>query len=70
MSVCGIVKDGLSKSVHSLRPQGHRDTLRKLVEGMYALFCSRFVQEQESDSLRKSLDHCIKLLHKCCELYT
>ena len=35
---------------------------------MYGLFCSRYVQEQESDSLRESLDHCIKLLHKLCEL--
>ena len=51
----------------SPQPQDHRETLQQLVERMYALFCTRFVQEQESDSLRKSLDHCIKLLHKCCE---
>ena len=47
--------------------QAHRETLQLLVERMYSLFSSRFVQEQESDSLRKTLDHCIKLLHKCCE---
>ena len=50
--------------------QTHRETLQSLMEGMYALFQSRFVQEQESDSLRESLDHCIKLLHKCCEIIT
>ena len=50
--------------------QTHRETLQSLMEGMYALFQSRFVQEQESDSLRESLDHCIKLLHKCCEIMT
>ena len=47
--------------------QTHRETLQNLVERMYALFLSRFVQEQEGDSLRETLDRCIKLLHKCCE---
>jgi inositol 1,4,5-triphosphate receptor type 1 len=45
----------------------HRETLQNLVERMYALFLSRFVQEQEGDSLRETLDRCIKLLHKCCK---
>jgi hypothetical protein len=50
-----------------LKIQVHREILQQLVERMYALFQSRFVQEQESDILRESLDHCIKLLHKCCK---
>ena len=57
----------ITSHIYTAIDQAHRETLQNLVERMYALFQSRLVQEQESDSLRESLDRCIKLLHKCCE---
>ena len=48
--------------------QAHRETFKNLLDKLYNLFSSRIVQDSESDDLRKNLDHCIKLLHKCSEL--
>ena len=47
--------------------QSHRETFRTLLDSLYRLFTTRLVQDNDRDELRKSLDHCIKLMNKCSE---
>lgn len=48
--------------------QAHQETFKQLLQHLYRLLQCRYIQEHDSDELRKDLDKCIKLLHNISKI--
>ena len=48
--------------------QAHQETFKQLLQHLFRLLQCRYIQEHDSDELRKDLDKCIKLLHNISKI--